>query len=89
MKYFYKFLRLNSQQFKQKINVIQCYAFNINSCSIDCCGLSRKLPLCCFRGFLRSDTLIGTVNVKLQPLETKCEIHDTYDVSDNYYNKII
>lgn len=52
-----------------------------NSCSIDCCGLSRKLPLCCFRGFLRSDTLIGTINVKLQPLETKCDIHDTYDVS--------
>ncbi|KMY89697.1 coiled-coil and C2 domain-containing protein 1-like isoform X1 [Drosophila simulans] len=51
-------------------------------CSIHCCGLSRKLPLCCFRGFLRSDTLIGTVNVKLQPLETKCEIHDTYDLMD-------
>lgn len=33
-------------------------------------------------GFLRSDTLIGTVNVKLQPLETKCEIHDTYDLMD-------
>ncbi|KAH8319046.1 hypothetical protein KR067_005763 [Drosophila pandora] len=51
-------------------------------CSIDCCGLSRKLPLCCFRGFLRSDTLIGTINVKLQPLETKCDIHDTYDLMD-------
>ncbi|KAH8249506.1 hypothetical protein KR032_010088 [Drosophila birchii] len=51
-------------------------------CSVDCCGLSRKLPLCCFRGFLRSDTLIGTVNVKLQPLETKCDIHDTYDLMD-------
>ncbi|KAH8276398.1 hypothetical protein KR018_000285 [Drosophila ironensis] len=51
-------------------------------CSLDCCGLSRKLPLCCFRGFLRSDTLIGTVNVKLQPLETKCDIHDTYDLMD-------
>ncbi|XP_016978553.2 coiled-coil and C2 domain-containing protein 1-like isoform X2 [Drosophila rhopaloa] len=33
-------------------------------------------------GFLRSDTLIGTVNVKLQPLETKCDIHDTYDLMD-------
>ncbi|XP_064548608.1 coiled-coil and C2 domain-containing protein 1-like isoform X1 [Drosophila montana] len=51
-------------------------------CSIDCCGLSRKLPICCFRGFLRSDTLIGTVNVKLQQLETKCDIHDTYDLMD-------
>lgn len=50
-------------------------------CSLICCGLSRKLPLCCFRGFLRSDILIGTVTVKLQPLETKCDIHDTFDVS--------
>ncbi|XP_030384370.1 coiled-coil and C2 domain-containing protein 1-like isoform X2 [Scaptodrosophila lebanonensis] len=33
-------------------------------------------------GFLRSDTLIGTVNVKLQPLETKCDIHDTYDLME-------
>ncbi|XP_030241515.1 coiled-coil and C2 domain-containing protein 1-like isoform X1 [Drosophila navojoa] len=51
-------------------------------CSIDCCGLSRKLPICCFRGFLRSDVLIGTVNVKLQQLETKCDIHDTFDLMD-------
>ncbi|XP_037810895.1 coiled-coil and C2 domain-containing protein 1-like isoform X1 [Lucilia sericata] len=49
-------------------------------CSLYCCGLSRILPICCFRGFLRSDTLIGTVNVKLQPLETKCDIHDTFDL---------
>ncbi|XP_053957948.1 coiled-coil and C2 domain-containing protein 1-like isoform X3 [Anastrepha ludens] len=33
-------------------------------------------------GFLRSDTLIGTVNVKLQPLETKCDIHDTFNLMD-------
>ncbi|XP_023175269.2 coiled-coil and C2 domain-containing protein 1-like isoform X2 [Drosophila hydei] len=33
-------------------------------------------------GFLRSDILIGTVNVKLQQLETKCDIHDTYDLMD-------
>lgn len=31
-------------------------------------------------GFLRSDTLIGTVTVKLQPLETQCEIHDSFPV---------
>lgn len=36
---------------------------------------------CCFSGFLRSDTLLGTVTVKLQPLETQCEIHDSFDVS--------
>ncbi|XP_054741813.1 coiled-coil and C2 domain-containing protein 1-like isoform X1 [Anastrepha obliqua] len=51
-------------------------------CSLDYCGLSRILPTCCFSGFLRSDTLIGTVNVKLQPLETKCDIHDTFNLMD-------
>ncbi|KAK9509935.1 hypothetical protein O3M35_004822 [Rhynocoris fuscipes] len=33
-------------------------------------------------GFLRSDNLIGTVSVKLQPLETKCTIHDSFDLMD-------
>ncbi|KAL9704384.1 hypothetical protein quinque_007902 [Culex quinquefasciatus] len=33
-------------------------------------------------GFLRSDTLIGTVTVKLQPLETQCEIHDSFPLMD-------
>ncbi|KAG5864749.1 hypothetical protein JTB14_022624 [Gonioctena quinquepunctata] len=33
-------------------------------------------------GFFRSDSLIGTVNVKLQPLETQCEIHDSFDLLD-------
>jgi len=31
-------------------------------------------------GFLRSDTLIGTATVKLSALETKCEVHDSYDL---------
>lgn len=34
------------------------------------------------RGFLKSDKLIGTVNVKLQPLDNKCTVHDSYDVTD-------
>lgn len=33
-------------------------------------------------GFLRSDTLIGTASVKIAPLETKCTIHDSYDLYD-------
>lgn len=37
--------------------------------------------VCCYSGFLRSDTLIGTVTVKLQPLETQCEVHESFDVS--------
>ncbi|XP_067625115.1 coiled-coil and C2 domain-containing protein 1-like isoform X2 [Eurosta solidaginis] len=56
--------------------------FEVYSRGLDYCGLSRILPTCCFSGFLRSDTLIGTVNVKLQPLETKCDIHDTFNLMD-------
>jgi len=33
-------------------------------------------------GFFRSDTLIGTASVKIAPLETKCTIHDSYDLYD-------
>lgn len=33
-------------------------------------------------GFFRGDSLIGTVVVKLQPLETKCTLHDSFDVMD-------
>lgn len=41
-----------------------------------------------FRGFLKSDKLIGTVNVKLQPLDNKCTVHDSYDVSLLMENKV-
>lgn len=53
-----------------------------------CCPISHLLPCnidllcCCFSGFFRSDTLIGTATVKLQPLETACEIHESFDVSE-------
>uniref|UniRef100_A0A2M4BDE7 Coiled-coil and C2 domain-containing protein 1-like n=1 Tax=Anopheles marajoara TaxID=58244 RepID=A0A2M4BDE7_9DIPT len=33
-------------------------------------------------GFLRSDALIGTVSVKLQPLETQIELHDSFPLMD-------
>ncbi|CAG9854810.1 unnamed protein product [Phyllotreta striolata] len=36
---------------------------------------------CCL-GFFRSDSLIGTVNVKLQPLETACEIHESFELME-------
>ena len=29
-------------------------------------------------GFLRSDVCVGSVQIKLNPLETKCELHDTF-----------
>ncbi|XP_019867300.2 coiled-coil and C2 domain-containing protein 1-like isoform X2 [Aethina tumida] len=36
----------------------------------------------CFSGWFKSDSLMGTVNLKLQPLETQCEIHDSFDIMD-------
>ena len=33
-------------------------------------------------GFLRSDTLLGTAQVKLQDLETACQIHDSFALMD-------
>lgn len=41
-----------------------------------------KLEVYSRGGFLRSDVLIGTATVKLQPLETACEIHDSFDLMD-------
>ncbi|XP_018575718.1 coiled-coil and C2 domain-containing protein 1-like isoform X1 [Anoplophora glabripennis] len=43
-----------------------------------CAGASDIFSCC--SGFLRSDTLLGTVNLKLQPLETQCELHDSFDL---------
>ncbi|KAL5275169.1 CC2D1A family protein [Megaselia abdita] len=43
---------------------------------------SIKLDVYSRGGFLRSDVLIGTVNVKLQQLEAKCDIHDSFDIMD-------
>jgi len=31
-------------------------------------------------GFLRSDTLLGTASVKLEVLENKCEVLDSYEL---------
>ncbi|GLV42542.1 lethal (2) giant discs 1 [Carabus blaptoides fortunei] len=41
-----------------------------------------KLEVYSRGGFFRSDTLLGTVTVKLQPLETQCELHDSFDIMD-------
>lgn len=70
------------------------FTWSSSRCTCCCCSVSHLLPswctwcntdlLCCFSGFLRSDTLVGTANVKLQPLETACEIHDSFDVSVNH-----
>ncbi|KAH1003110.1 coiled-coil and C2 domain-containing protein 1-like isoform X2 [Dendroctonus ponderosae] len=33
-------------------------------------------------GLFRSDSLLGSVNLKLQPLETVCELHDSFELMD-------
>ncbi|CAG5121470.1 unnamed protein product [Candidula unifasciata] len=41
-----------------------------------------KLDVLIKRGFFKGDKLLGTVNVKLQPLETKCVLHESYDLME-------
>ncbi|XP_017778649.1 PREDICTED: coiled-coil and C2 domain-containing protein 1-like isoform X2 [Nicrophorus vespilloides] len=41
-----------------------------------------KLEVFSKGGFFRSDSLLGTATVKLQPLETQCEIHESFDLMD-------
>ncbi|TRY63934.1 hypothetical protein TCAL_14360 [Tigriopus californicus] len=43
---------------------------------------SAKVEVWSKGGFLRSDHLIGTAQIKLQPLETHCEIHDGFPLMD-------
>lgn len=58
-------------------------------CIMDCLMHLKFRGLCsggfffctCHRGFLRGSTMIGTASVKLLPLETKCTLHDAFDVS--------
>jgi hypothetical protein len=42
---------------------------------------SKKYFQCDPRGFLKGDKLLASANVKLQPLEEKCTIHEAYDVN--------
>ncbi|CAL1265126.1 unnamed protein product [Larinioides sclopetarius] len=41
-----------------------------------------KLEVWSKGGFLRSDTLLGTVGVKLVDLESKCTVHDSFNLMD-------
>ncbi|XP_052900032.1 coiled-coil and C2 domain-containing protein 1-like isoform X1 [Anopheles moucheti] len=61
-----------------KRHALKCEVFSKGCC---CHGASTGL-FSCFSGFLRSDVLIGTVTVKLQPLETQIEIHDSFPLMD-------
>ncbi|KAL0113040.1 hypothetical protein PUN28_012340 [Cardiocondyla obscurior] len=53
-------------------------------CEIWAKGCSLNPILCCThpRGFFRSDSLLGTVMVKLQPLESQCVLHDSFPLMD-------
>ncbi|KAJ8669868.1 hypothetical protein QAD02_001127 [Eretmocerus hayati] len=53
-------------------------------CQVWSKGCSLNPILCCThpRGFFRADGLVGTVNIKLQPLETKCILHDSFPLMD-------
>lgn len=39
-----------------------------------------KLEIFYKRGFLKSDKLLGTVNIKLHGLDSECTLHDSYDL---------
>ncbi|VDI11101.1 coiled-coil and C2 domain-containing protein 1 [Mytilus galloprovincialis] len=41
----------------------------------------QKVPLS-QRGFLKSDKLLGTVNVKLHGLDSECTLHDSHDLTE-------
>ncbi|XP_076646996.1 lethal (2) giant discs 1 isoform X2 [Halictus rubicundus] len=53
-------------------------------CQVWSKGCSLNPLLCCTHpsGFFRSDSLLGTVTVKLQPLESKCVLHDSFPLMD-------
>nr|CAD7404566.1 unnamed protein product [Timema poppensis] len=53
---------------------------NVRACQRVFKRHSIKLEVWSKGGFFRGDTLIGTANVKLQPLESKCIIHDSFDL---------
>lgn len=53
---------------------------NVRACQRIFKRQSLKCEVWSRGGFFRGDTLIGTANIKLQPLETKCILHDAYDL---------
>ncbi|XP_076377000.1 lethal (2) giant discs 1 isoform X2 [Megalopta genalis] len=53
-------------------------------CQVWTKGCSLNPLLCCTNpsGFFRSDSLLGTATVKLQPLESQCVLHDSFPLMD-------
>uniref|UniRef100_V5HG52 Putative cc2d1a protein n=1 Tax=Ixodes ricinus TaxID=34613 RepID=V5HG52_IXORI len=65
----------------------ETFKFEINRKSRSFARITKrhpiKLEVWAKRGFLRSDAMLGTVAVKFEDLETKCDLHDSYDVFDS------
>ncbi|XP_040064712.2 coiled-coil and C2 domain-containing protein 1-like [Ixodes scapularis] len=65
----------------------ETFKFEINRKSRSFARITKrhpiKLEVWAKRGFLRSDAILGTVAVKFEDLETKCDLHDSYDVFDS------
>ncbi|CAN8001881.1 unnamed protein product, partial [Ixodes hexagonus] len=65
----------------------ETFKFEINRKSRSFARITKrhpiKLEVWSKRGFLRSDACLGTVAVKFEDLETKCDLHDSYDVFDS------
>lgn len=62
------------------------FKLSINRKSRACTSVFKrkgvKLEVWAKGGFLRSDVLLGTATVKLQPLETRCVLHDSFDLME-------
>jgi hypothetical protein len=41
-----------------------------------------------FRGILKSDKVLGTASLKLQPLDEHCELHESLDVRMNFLSSV-
>ncbi|GAB6028780.1 hypothetical protein CHUAL_004595 [Chamberlinius hualienensis] len=62
------------------------FKISINRKSRNCTSVFKrkglKLEVWSKGGFLRSDTLLGSATVKLTPLETRCILHESYDLME-------
>ncbi|XP_077547146.1 lethal (2) giant discs 1 isoform X3 [Haemaphysalis longicornis] len=65
----------------------ETFRFEVNRKSRSLARVMKRHPIKCEvwakRGFLRSDASLGTASIKFEDLESKCELHDSYDVFDS------
>lgn len=65
-------------------NVIVVLILTLN-CNVHLFFIICNINFLSYRGFFRSDSLLGIVTVKLQPLETQCVLHDSFPVNNKDY----